>query len=164
MWPHGLKLFCALLALLCFSCSSLEVVPSPVISIEEEPPPVNISDTEHLLKLIAELRQELENLKLIFSLLKSNSQELSELSENFEQRLTKLQEQLIAARLESTELQSDLTKLNKQFEDYRSEVNRNKIRDGLIIGGIALVVGVIGGIFIGTKITKVPGTFSSATK
>jgi uncharacterized protein YlxW (UPF0749 family) len=143
---------CALLLLCCFSCSSLPVAPLPDTFIEEKTPPENTKSTEQLLNDIAKLRQELENLRLIFQTLKGNSQALASLSDSFEARLQNLQNKLTAAQLESSGLQESLTKLKTEFEDYRAEVQRSRIRNGLIIGGIGVAGGLIFGLFIGLNI------------
>jgi len=122
------------------------VAPSPDISIAAEKSSPSVTSPDNTLKTIAELRQELLNLKLIFAVLKGSSTELLSLSNAFEKRLSALQEQLKVAHLESTALSASLETLKKDFEAYREEVARNRLRDIIVAGGVCLAVGVGAGI------------------
>jgi chromosome segregation ATPase len=139
------------------SCSSLAVVPSsPDTSSETSQPQIIKPSPKNTSLTTDQLRQKINDLRALLQTLKNTAGNLTPLLETFDKQLTALEQSNASLRQDlqtasdaSEKLRQDLETLREDFNAYRAQVVKNRLRDGLIIGGISGAVGIIGGIIIG---------------
>ncbi len=155
MWKSKLLPLFLFFALL--SCSSLPPVVSSVDgSPAVERPPTTKPSPTNTPPTGEQLRQRLLDLRALLVTLKNTAGNLTPLLDSFDKQLTALEQSNQSLRQDlqiasdaSTKLQADLDQLRRDFDDYRAQVRRDQIRDGVIIGGAGFLAGGIIGFIIG---------------